>query len=125
MRVGEVGAVAEAGGGRCIAAHLLALDAVGPDLPPHRDDDALDLLRLDRVRRPVGGPDVGGERGELGSILLGEEQKRFARRPCLRAFIEERALPSGVLGPRFLGAAGAGSGMAGAPAGRGGKPVSL
>src|ERR671912_96410 len=55
--------------------------------------------------------------------------KPRARSPCLTAFIAERALPSGVLGPRLFGPAvrvwaGAGSGMAANP-GADGPPSSI
>jgi hypothetical protein len=35
-----------------------------------------------------------------GSILMTETTSFCARRPCFRAFCDERALPSGVFGPR-------------------------
>jgi hypothetical protein len=49
----------------------------------------------------------------FGGILLRQSPNSRERSPCLRAFMAERALPSGVLGPRFFGAGGAAASVAG------------
>ena len=70
-----------------------------------------------RWRRPGRSPAPGPARA--GSTLAGPPRaagtKSRARRPCFSAFLDERALPSGVFGPRFFGVVTAASGMAVGP----------
>ena len=123
LRLLQVGAVGAAGAAGRDLGHRLDQRAVGADLVPHRDRDRGDQLLLGGVDRAVAlraGP--GRARPTRPGSSSGRMPKLRARRPCLSAFMDERALPSGVLGPRFFGAgasarAGAAMVMAAGPAG--------
>ena len=97
---------------RDVGQHL-GLEPVGADLAPHRGGDRGDQLLLGGVHGAV---------ALLRSCTCWPHPRRppraarpnsRARSPCLSAFMAERALPSGVLGPRFFGGGGGSFGHGG------------
>jgi hypothetical protein len=73
--------------------------ALGALQPPDRGDDPLRERVLQRAHRRQFLHQRRLECFKLGSALPRQHHMLCARRPCLRAFCAERALPSGVLGP--------------------------
>ena len=122
-RLGEVGAVAAARGVGDDPGQGLDQAALGADLQPHGGGQRREQLLLGGVARAVAVVQPGQMLGPLGGDSSGSRPKLRARRPWRTAFREERALPSGVRGPRFwrAGAAQAGSGMAGSGQGKGAR----
>ena len=111
----QVAAVRPAGGQGRDRGHHLGQGAVGADLVPHRRRDRLHQLELGVVGRAVAGAQLLQVQRPFGLVLFGQDAEGAGAQAVAPGVHEERALPSGVLGPRLATPARSG-GRAGAPA---------